>query len=293
MGCRKWARISTYTLSERIQAMDVSICPNTVGKLLKKLDYSLKSNKKSIAATQHPDRNQQFEIIAQKRKRFEQLRYPIISVDTKKKELVGNFRNPGKTYCKEVEKVYDHDFPSQAIGKANPYGIYELLVNKGTVIVGTSHDTPEFAVESIKLWLLNSGFKRYKNFEELLILCDTGGSNSCSARAWKYGLYSSICKKLNIAVTICHYPSGASKWNPIEHRLFSYITQNWAGKPLRSYEIILKYIQTTTTKTGLKVESFLNEKEYKKAIKISDEDFEQINIKNHDVLPRWNYTIYP
>ena len=293
MSLRKWLRISTYTNREEMQTQNKAISPNTVGKMLKKMGYSLKSNKKEIAATQHPDRNQQFEIITQKRGQFERLRQPTISVDAKKKELIGNFKNPGKTYCKQAEKVYDHDFPSQAIGKANPYGIYELLLNMGAVVVGTSYDTPEFAVEAIQMWLINSGFKHYENFKELLILCDTGGSNSCRSRVWKYGLYQLICRQFNIAVTVCHYPTGASKWNPVEHRLFSYISKNWAGLPLRSYDYMLKYIQNTTTKTGLKIESFLNVKEYQKAVKIPDKHFNQINIKYHELLPQWNYTIYP
>jgi hypothetical protein len=293
MSYRKWVRLSTYRLSAAIRQWQIDISANTTGRLLKKMDISLKANKKDIAATQHPDRNLQFETIDYFRNQFKQCGLPTISVDMKKKELVGNFKNPGQVYCKQAEKVFDHDFPSQASGKANPYGIYEPLTDLGTVVVGTSFDTAEFAVESIQLWLTNFGFKRYENFKKLLILCDSGGSNGYRTRAWKYCLHQLICKKFNISVTVCHYPTGASKWNPVEHRLFSYISKNWAGVPLRSYEIILNYIKDTSTKSGLKVNSILNNKLYKKGVKISDKEFQKIKLEKYETLPLWNYTIHP
>jgi len=293
MSSRKWVRLSTYSLSAAIEQQNIDISANTTGRLLKKLDISLKTNKKDIAATQHPDRNLQFEIIDDFRKQFIEWAAPTASSDMKKKELIGNFFNPGQAYCKQAEKVFDHDFPSQAIGKANPYGIYEPLTDLGTVVIGTSFDTPEFAVESIQLWLIHFGFKRYKNFKKFLILCDAGGSNGYRSRAWKFYLYHLICKKYDISVTVCHYPTGASKWNPVEHRLFSYISKNWAGVPLRSYETIFNYIDGTNTKSGLKVESIFNDKQYQKGVKISDEDFQKINIESFEKLPQWNYTIHP
>ncbi len=293
MTLRRWSRKSLHRVSAEIRAQNISISANTASRLLKELHYSLKSNRKEIAETQHPDRDLQFKIISQTRIWFEQTGCPIISVDTKKKERVGNFKNSGKTWCQEPEEVYTHDFRSQALGTVNPYGIYEPVVNKGAVVVGTAYDTPQFAVESIELWLTHVGFNRYSSLNNLLILCDAGGSNSCRFRAWKYYLYHCICQKYGITVTIRHYPTGASKWNPIEHRMFSFISSNWAGVPLRSHDIILNYIRGTTTKTGLQIEAILNEKQYEKGIKISDQQMKEINIRNHEILPQWNYEIMP
>jgi len=290
MNSRKWSRKSIYVVSDQMREHGHPICPKTVSKLLKKSGYSLKSNRKEIAETQHPDRNTQFEIIAETKAQFETLGLPIVSVDDKKKELIGNFKNPGTAWCKESERVLTHDFRSQALGIANPFGIYEPLANKGMVVVGTSHDTPEFAVDSIELWLTLSGMQCHNH---ILILCDAGGSNGCRPRAWKYYLYQKICQQYGITVTVCHYPTGASKWNPIDHRMFSFISMNWAGKPLRSYEIMLRYIQGTKTKEGLQIEAILNEKNYEKGIKISDEQMAGINISKHETLPQWNYTIAP
>lgn len=291
MGSLKWTRKSTYTISNELQKRKIPASPNTTGKLLKRLGYSLKANRKAIAETRHPDRNRQFEVIALMKRRFEELGQPIISVDSKKKELVGNFSHPGRTWRIEAEKVYNHDFRSTAIGIANPYGIFEPMTNTGTVVVGVSYDTPEFAVESIILWMRGLGLKRYPSMNQLLIFCDAGGSNSCRARAWKYAIYKKICEAFGITVTVCHFPTGASKWNPVDHRLFSFISQNWAGVPLRSYETVLKYIRSTTTDQGLKVKAILNEKKYEKGVKISDSQISEINIRRHDVLPQWNYTI--
>ena len=293
MSTRKWARKSIYTVCAEIRAREIQIGPKTTSKLLKKLGYSLKCNRKEIAETQHPDRDQQFKVIAHTKAQFEASGLPIISVDSKKRELVGNFKNAGKSWCKQPEKVYTHDFRSQALGIANPYGIYEPVVNRGTVVVGTSYDTPEFAVESIELWLRHSGLKRYSDLRQLLILCDAGGSNSYRAHAWKYYLYQNICKKYRIQVRVCHYPTGASKWNPIDHRLFSFISLNWAGVPLRSYEIILNHINKTTTKKGLQIKAILHEKKYEKGIKISDEQMKEIIIIDYKTLPQWNYSILP
>lgn len=246
-----------------------------------------------IAETRHPDRNQQFEIISLMKQHFVALNQPIISVDSKKKELIGNFKNPGTKWSNTTEMVLNHEFRSQAIGMANPYGIYDLKRNNGFVVVGTSFDTPEFAVESIELWLIHYGFENYNNPHKLLILADAGGSNGYRPRLWKYVLYEKICCVYNIAVTVCHYPSGASKWNPTDHRLFSFITRNWAGEPLRSYEIMLKYIQNTKTRKGLRVNALLNEKIYEKNVRINDQQFNKINLKRYDQLSQWNYSIFP
>jgi len=293
MSTLKWSRKSTYKISEQLRSRNISISASTTGKLLKHLDYSLKANRKSIAETQHPDRNQQFEIIAEQKKRFEDLGQPIISVDSKKKELIGNFKNPGKIWRKQYDLVFNHDFRSMAIGIANPYGIYDPRMNNATVVVGTSYDTPAFAVDCIESWLVLSGWHNYSNMKQLLVLCDSGGSNGYRPRLWKYNLYRKICRMHGIAIKVCHYPSGASKWNPIDHRLFSFISMNWAGKPLRSFDIMLNYIRSTTTQQGLKVNAILNEDKYEKGIKISDAQFKEINIDRNELLPQWNYTISP
>jgi len=290
---RRWSRKDTRSISGEFAAEGVQICPTSVGKLLKGQGYSLRVNRKRIAETHHPDRNRQFEIIALTKKRFEDAGQPIVSVDTKKKELVGNFANPGKTWRRESQDVLAHDFRSQASAIAAPYGLYETILNLGTVVIGMSADTAEFAVDCIDLWLTEFGWKRYSGMKEMLVLCDSGGSNSCRCRLWKYSLYEKISRVYGINVEVCHYPSGASKWNPVEHRLFSFISNEWAGQPLRSFEIMLEHIKSTVTTTGLKVAAFLNEKQYMKDIKISDKQMDTIGLKRNDELPQWNYTISP
>lgn len=287
----RWSRRSTYRVSEELKEYNICISPGSVGKILKNYKFSLRSNRKCIAGTNHPDRNRQFEIISELRKQFEDKDQPVISIDSKKKELIGNFKNSGKTWRKTYDKVYDHDFRSQAIGIAAPYGIYEPVYNLGTVVVGMSYDTPAFAVDSIKIWLNDFAQKRYGKIKELLILCDGGGSNGFRTRLWKYNLYHEICKKYEISIRVCHYPTGTSKWNPVEHRLFGPITNNWQGRPLRSFEIILECIQSTSTKKGLKVNAILNDKEYQKGIKVSNSEMKMINIKWNEELPQWNYTL--
>lgn len=294
MGSLKWTRKSTRKASRELKRRKFSASPRTVARLLKKgLRFSLKGNRKTIAETQHPDRDQQFKYIAKMKKHFENVGEPAISVDTKKKELIGNFYNHGRVWRRQADEVGDHDFRSTAVGIANPYGIYNWRANQGLVVVGTSHDTSEFAVDCIVCWLKTSGRILYPDMEELLIVCDTGGSNGARNRIWKYAIQQRICDVFNIAVTVCHYPTGASKWNPIEHQMFSFISDNWAGKPFRSYETMLKYIRTTTTQTGLKITARLNKKKYSVGIKIDDAQMSEINIRKHQVLPNWNYTIYP
>jgi hypothetical protein len=289
----RWSRRSTYKLSEELKEYNIFACPGSVGNILKSSKFSLRVNRKSVAETYHPDRNRQFEIISETRKRFEDKDQPIISVDSKKKELIGNFKNPGKTWRKNYDKVYDHDFRSHAIGIAAPYGIFEPVYNLGTVVVGMSYDTPEFAVDCIELWLNEFAQKRYHNIKELLILCDGGGSNGARTRLWKYDLYQEVCKKYCISIRVCHYPTGASKWNPVEHSLFGPITNNWQGRPLRSFEIVLECIRSTSTKKGLRVEAVINDKEYQKGIKVSYSQMKQINLIRHDELPQWNYSLVP
>jgi len=239
------------------------------------------------------ERNTQFEYISALRQSFEKHGNPVISVDTKKKEMVGNFKNNGQTWNDTPISVNDHDFRSDATGMAVPYGIYDTQANKGKIIVGISSDTPAFAVNAIERWWRTEGGKRYPTSNKLLILADSGGSNGVRPRAWKYNLQNVICNRHNLDVTVCHYPTGASKWNPIEHRLFSEISKNWAGKPLVNYETVLKYIRTTKTSTGLKVTAQLNKNTYAKGESISDEEMEQLTLAKHKVLPKLNYTLAP
>ena len=213
-------------------------------------------------ASSPPTRDAQFANITQLRERFSRRGNPILSVDTKKKELVGRFKNPGRVWAQKSDAVNDHDFRSMADGVAIPYGIYDLQSNRGTVYVGTSYDTSQFAVECIEKWWRSEGQKRFPGRKHLLVVADTGGSNGATRRAWKHGIQHKLCNEHGLDVTVAHYPPGASKWNPIEHRLFSEISKNWAGRPLDSYETILNFIRTTKTKTGLKVNARLVKKQY-------------------------------
>lgn len=264
------------------------------------MGYSLKINYKKIESDpkkstpeSRKKRNQQFIYIDQMRETFRKQNIPRISVDAKKKELVGNFKNQGAKWCKKSNEVNAYDFRSLASGIFIPYGIYDMDRNNGFVVGGVSYNTAEFAVNSIVKWwekeLSNIATKQ----KSLLILADGGGSNGSRNRLWKTCLQKLLCDKYGITVTVCHYPPGTSKYNPIEHRLFSEISKNWAGEPLKDYETILNYICTTKTKTGLKVKASIDETVYEKGIKISDDEMEKINIKYHDVLPKWNYSIFP
>ncbi len=262
------------------------------------MGFSLRVNCKRIeSGMKNPpdpeERNQQFGYIADLRESFAKHKLPVISVDTKKKELIGNFRNRGDSWQESAIEVKDHDFPSDAKGKAIPYGIYDTLKNKGSVYVGITRDTPSFAVDSIENWWRNEGSATYPDAKELLILADSGGSNSSRSRVWKHKIQSNICDQFGLSVRVSHYPPGSSKWNPIEHRLFSEISKNWAGRPLDSYETILKYIRTTTTTTGLRVKSHFVRKKYETGEKVSNKQMRELAIKKGEVLPDWNYTLQP
>ena len=289
----KWTRKTTRKVADELKSLGIRVGRTTVGKLLKKMEYSLKVNQKKIGAGKDPDRNEQFEYISRQRKQAAAEGIPVISVDTKKKEKVGLFKNPGATWRQEAQQVNDHDFRSTAIGMAVPYGIYDIEANRGFMCVGMSYDTPEFAVECIVKWWRDEGGRRYPNTPQVLILADGGGSNGFRCRLWKSALQEKLCDRFGLSVTVAHYPPGASKWNPIEHRLFSEISKNWAGEPLDSYETILKFIRTTKTTTGLKVRSRLVSKQYKKGIRVSDERMEQLNMTRQEILPKWNYTLSP
>lgn len=257
------------------------------------MDYSLRVNRKQLATDSSPDRNLQFDYIADLRDRFRRRRLPILSVDTKKRELVGNFRNPGAVWDRSARLVNDHDFRSDAIGVAMPYGLYEPLANRGSVVVGVSHDTPAFAAHAIAWWWQREAHQRYAGSRQLLILADTGGSNGCRCRAWKTELQSQLVDAFHLAVTVAHYPTGASKWNPVEHRLFSEISKNWAGEPLDSYQKILNVIRTTSTQTGLAVSAYLDRRHYPTGIEPTAEQLRLLRLQPHDTLPEWNYTIRP
>ena len=218
---------------------------------------------------------------------------PIVSIDAKKKELIGRFRNPGSTWLQEATAVFDHDFPSWASGKAVPYGIYDLHANLGWVGLGLSADSPCFAVDCLAAWWAGEGCQRYPDASQLLLLADSGGSNGSAPRAWKYYLQNTLCNRYGLTVTIAHYPAGCSKFNPIEHRLFSEISKNWSGVPLQSVETILNYIRTTTTQTGLRVNAEIMLQEYKTGFKVSEEQMQTLTISRHQTLPKLNYTISP
>ena len=289
----KWTRRTTGKIAAELRSMGIEISARTVARLLKDLNYSLCVNQKRVSLGSGSDRNEQFEHISDQRNSFTDRNLPIVSIDTKKKEKVGNFKNNGVAWGKDPELVLDHDFPSYATGKAAPYGIYDLRENRGAVFVGVSKDTPDFAVDNLTRWWRTEGVHRYPKASELLVLADGGGSNGPRCRAFKYGLQTRLCDAFGISVTICHYPAGASKWNPIEHRLFSQISKNWAGCPLRDYETILNYISTTRTKTGLVVTAELIDQEYLGGVKIPDALMATIDLHPHETQPLRNYTIRP
>lgn len=292
----RWTRKTTEKIASELSSLDIHVSPNTVGRLLKQMDFSLRVNHKKLSSgskSDQNDRNEQFVYISKLKERFARAGNPIVSVDTKKKELVGNFKNPGTAWNQEPVLVKDHDFRSEATGMAVPYSLYDVLANQGTVFVGMSSDTAEFAVDSIEKWWRSVGIRSYPNADRLLILADGGGSNGVRNRAWKSNLQKKICDRHKIAVIVCHYPTGASKWNPVEHRLLSEISKNWAGRPLDSYETILKYIRTTTTTTGLTVKAHHVKKTYEAGIKISDEEMTALSLHPHRTQPCRNYTLRP
>jgi hypothetical protein len=265
----------------------------TIGSILEDLGYSKQANQKmQQIGKPHPDRNAQFEFINKKAKAFIDAHEPVISVDTKKKENIGNFKNPGQEYrkSKDPRKVLDHDFPVKELGKIAPYGVYNLNHNIGFVNVGTSNDTAEFAVESISRWWDVVGKHTFPNASKLLITCDCGGSNGNRRRLWKYQL-SQLAKRIGITIHVCHFPPGTSKWNKVEHRLFCYISKNWQGKPLIDIETAIALIGSTTTETGLRVICQCDNNVYELAITVSDDDFEAINIINIEPFESWNYVI--
>ena len=289
----KWTRKTTRKISAALAKTELAVSRTTVARLLRKLGYRLRVNHKKIAGSHNPQRNEQFEHIASVRCLSEHRAIPVISVDAKKRELVGLFKNPGSLWSRTARAVRDHDFRSDADGVAVLYGIYDRSLNRGSLFVGNSHDTAQFAVDAIAAWWLAEGRLSYADANQLLILADNGGSNGSALRAWRYYLQSKLADRFGLTVTVCHYPPGTSKWNPIEHRLFAEISKNWAGEPLRSYETILNFISTTTTETGLTVSATLLPGDYPTGIKISDRQMNELLVTRHDVCPKWNYAAHP
>lgn len=289
----RWTCKSVRKLANALRAMGHKICPQSVSNLLGSLGYSLQANRKTREGSNHPDRNAQFEHINERAKTFITERQPAISVDAKKKETVGKFKNNGREWnpAGSPEEVNMHDFPTED-GKVAPYGVYDLANNLGWVSVGIDHDTAEFAVESIRKWWTMMGQPRYPDATKLLITADGGGSNGARVRLWKSELQR-FADETGLAITVCHYPPGTSKWNKIEHRLFSYITMNWRGRPLTDYQTIVELIGSTTTSTGLEVHCQIDKNQYPKGIKISDDRMAHLNITKHEFHGEWNYTIAP
>lgn len=294
MSGQTWVRSSLRTLSTRRTAAGHPVSAPTVGRLLKSLKYALHVNaKKSEASAAHPDRAAQFDYIAAQRAAFTAAGRPIISVDTKKKELIGNFKNAGRAWSREAEAVNVHDFVQQGLGRAVPYGVYDVTHNRGTVYVGSSGDTAQFAVEALARWWQTEGHLTFPQADHLLLLADGGGSNGCRSRLWKQQLQERLCDALGVTVTVCHYPTGCSKWNPIEHRLFGPISLNWVGQPLRTWETMLALIRGTTTATGLEVHAVRCEGVYDTGRRVSDAEMAALNLTAHSVCPVWNYTLRP
>ena len=294
MSLLKWTSKSTRAIAEELTRKGHPMSSVTVARCLRDLGYSLQANVKAIEGPQHVDRDAQFRHINAKVRSFIASGDPVISVDTKKKELVGGFRNAGKTWKRrgEAERVLVHNFPHLGEGKAIPFGTYDLAQDQGWVNVGVSHDTAEFAIESIRRWWRRMGSKVYAHPSRWLICADAGGSNGPRLRLWKVCLQR-IADELGIPITVCHYPPGTSKWNAIEHRLFSFISIHWRGQPLTSYETVVNLIGHTRTRTGLKVKAALDPRQYEAGRQVTQQEFEAVRVRGHKFHPDWNYTVSP
>src|ERR1700733_9574302 len=290
----RWTSKSVGNLANALKTQGFSVCPQTVATLVHELDYSLQVNKKSLEKSSHQDRNAQFLYISDSVSKMQHNANPTISVDTKKKEIIGAYKNNGKELCKKGTPtlVQSHDFPDPRLGKVAPYGIYDIGKNKGWMSVGISSDTAEFAVNTIRTWWYKMGISYYPQSKELLITADCGGSNGYRVRLWKIELQK-FSNETGLNIHVRHFPPGTSKWNKIEHRLFSYISKNWRGKPLLTRETVVNLIAGTSTKTGLEVMAVLDENEYLIGKEVSDEEMASLNIRGDDFHPEWNYTIRP
>ena len=290
----RWTCKSTAKLAEELQRQHHAVSDRTVASLLKKAGYSLQANRKSKEGSSHPDRNAQFEYINQQALAFKKQDQPVVSVDTKKKELVGEFKNPGQEWQPQgqPEKVNVHDFPDKKLGKSIPYGVYDLASNEGWVNVGIDHDTARFAAASIRRWWQEMGTRRFPRASQILITADGGGSNSSRNRLWKVALQE-LADELELHLSVCHFPPGTSKWNKIEHRLFSFITKNWRGRPLTSYQVIVNLIANTRTETGLTVRAALDTSHYETGIVVTDQELAGVKITPAKFHGEWNYVIRP
>jgi len=290
----RWTCKSTRNLAEQLTRQRHPISPRTVAGLLKQAGYSLQANRKTREGTSHPDRNAQFRYLNDRVRQFLQRGQPAISVDTKKKELLGDFKNNGREWHRQGQApaVRVHDFQDKTLGKAIPYGVYDMLNNQGWVSVGIDHDTAQFAANSIRRWWRQMGHERFPHARELLITADGGGSNGFRCRLWKRCLQE-LADELQLPLRVCHFPPGTSKWNKIEHRLFSFITQNWRGRPLLSRQTVVSLIASTTTRTGLIVKAALDTARYDTAIKVTDRELAQVRLRPHPFHGDWNYTILP
>ncbi len=290
----RWTCRSTTQLADALTKQGHALSPRTVGRLLNDAGYSLQSNRKTVEGASHPDRNAQFLHISQTVMSFQSCGQPVISVDTKKKELVGAFKNGGREWRPQgmPEEVKVHDFLEPELGKAIPYGVYDLTSNQGWVSVGIDHDTARFAVEAIRRWWHKMGSARYGSARKLLITADGGGSNGSRCRLWKVALQD-LAAQLGMAIHVCHFPPGTSKWNKIEHRMFCHITQNWRGQPLISHQVIINLIANTATKTGLRIRAALDRGRYPTGVPVAREEFAAVNLKRADFHGDWNYTIRP
>jgi hypothetical protein len=290
----RWTCKSTRRLAEELCRQHHPVSDRTVARLLAEAGYSLQANRKTREGKGHPDRNAQFEYINEQVQRVQKRGQPVVSVDTKKKELVGDFKNPGQAWRPKgnPEKVRVHDFKDKDLGKAIPYGVYDVANNQGWVSVGIDHDTAHFAANSIRRWWQSMGVQRFPRARELLITADGGGSNGYRNRLWKVALQD-LADKLDLKLKVCHFPPGTSKWNKIEHRLFSYISSNWRGQPLVSHQAIVNLIASTTTKTGLTVQAALDTNSYETGIKVSDEEMARLRLTPGTFHGEWNYIITP
>jgi hypothetical protein len=293
MNAHKWLNCRLRDLQAKLQERAHPVSLPVISRLLKQRDYRLRVNRKNDEGKSPEDRDQQFVYLQQQREAFQADGQPVLSIDTKKKELVGNFKNAGRIWCAEALDVNVHDFPSQGDGKAVPYGLYDLTHNQGSVYVGQSADTAEFAVDNLAHWCEHEMPTRFPNATKLLLHADCGGSNGARCKLWKQQLQVQIADRFGLEVTVCHYPTGCSKWNPIEHRLFSEISKTWAGCPLSSYDTILDYLRDTKTETGLAVMAHRVTKVYQKGLEVAKEVMAALHITPHAVCPQWNYTIHP
>jgi len=292
MGGLRWTHKTLRSLAAALRRRGVRIGRGTVARLLREQKYSLRTNRKRLAKTKDPERNRQFRVLTRRRRHFQRHGWPVISIDTKKKEWIANFRNPGRTWRRQHRDVLDHDFPSWADGRAIPFGVYDIARNTGHVVVGIAHETATFVAHAVRSWWLSEGQRDYPEATRLAIEADCGGGNSPRIWEWRVGLQR-LADEFGLTITVGHFPQGASKWNLIEHRMFNLISANWAGEPLVSYELMLKFIRSTRSSTGFRCRAVVDKTFYPTKVKVGEEAKARVRMTRHRVLPQWNYTIRP